>query len=212
MAEKDSEATKADSTRSQIVAAAKKRFTHFGYGKTTMAEVAADCDMSPGNLYRFFPGKLDIAEAIATADYKIYLDHLRRQTARPGRRAGEKLHDFLSEGLRRTYTKQEKDPRGFELARVIAAERPAFAAWMLECERAIMVGVMEEAEQAGEFDIADKNFTAELIQSATMKFRNPQFWSKLSLSRLERELDGVWKLLVEGLMPKPVRTRKQEIA
>ena len=35
------------------VAAAKKRFTHFGYGKTTMAEVAADCDMSPGNLYRF---------------------------------------------------------------------------------------------------------------------------------------------------------------
>jgi AcrR family transcriptional regulator len=204
MAEKDSPA--------QIMAAARKRFAHFGYGKTCMAEIASDCGMSPGNLYRFFPGKLDIAEAIATADYENYLEHLRRQTVRPGRRAGEKLHDFLFEGLRRTYSKQEKDPRGFELARVIAAERPAFANWMLECERAIMVGVMEEAERAGEFDIADKNFTAEVIQSATMKFRDPQLWSKLSLSRLERELDGVWKLLVEGLSPKQARARSQEIA
>jgi AcrR family transcriptional regulator len=204
MAEKD--------PRAQIVAAAKKRFAHFGYGKTGMAEIAGDCGMSPGNLYRFFPGKLDIAQAIATADHENHLAHLRRQTARPGRRAGEKLHDFLFEGLRRTYSKQEKDPRGFELARVIAAERPAFANWMLECERAIMVDVMEEAERAGEFDIADKNFTAEIIQSATLKFRDPQFWSRLSLSRLERELDGVWKLLVEGLVPKPARAGKQEIA
>ena len=58
-----------ESIREQIVDAAKKRFSHFGYAKTTMAEVATDCSMSPGNLYRFFPGKLDIAEAIATEDY-----------------------------------------------------------------------------------------------------------------------------------------------
>ena len=47
-----------DTVREKIVEAAKKRFSHFGYAKTTMAEVAADCEMSPGNLYRFFPGKL----------------------------------------------------------------------------------------------------------------------------------------------------------
>ncbi len=58
--------------------AAKKRFSHFGYAKTTMAEVASDCSMSPGNLYRFFPGKLDIAESIATEDYERHLDHLRK--------------------------------------------------------------------------------------------------------------------------------------
>ena len=62
--------------RCQIVEAAKKRFSHFGYAKTTMAEVATDCAMSPGNLYRFFPGKLDIAEFIATEDYQKHLDQL----------------------------------------------------------------------------------------------------------------------------------------
>ena len=50
-----------DTVRDRIIHAAKCRFSHFGYGKTTMAEVAGDCAMSPGNLYRFFPGKLRVA-------------------------------------------------------------------------------------------------------------------------------------------------------
>jgi hypothetical protein len=58
---------------------------------------------------------------------------------------------------------------------------------------------MEEAERRGEFSVADKNFTAETIQSATLKFRVPQLWSQLSLAKLERELDGVLTLLLEGL-------------
>src|SRR5271168_4948661 len=70
--------TEKNDIRCQIIEAAKKRFSHFGYAKTTMAEVAADCSMSPGNLYRFFPGKLDIAESIATDDYAKHLEHLRK--------------------------------------------------------------------------------------------------------------------------------------
>jgi hypothetical protein len=31
---------------------AQKRFSHFGCAKTMMAEIAADCSMSPGYLYR----------------------------------------------------------------------------------------------------------------------------------------------------------------
>jgi AcrR family transcriptional regulator len=127
MAEKDCGA--------RIMAAAHKRFQHFGYGKTSMAEIAGDCDMSPGNLYRFFPGKLDIAEAIASDDFKAHLAHLRRLADKPGVSARQKLHDFLVEGLRRTYARFQKDPRAMELARLIAAERPGFADWMAQCER-----------------------------------------------------------------------------
>jgi AcrR family transcriptional regulator len=183
----------------QIVAAARKRFQHFGYGKTSMAEIAGDCGMSPGNLYRFFPGKLDIAEVIASDDYKAHLDHLRRLTAKPGISARQKLHDFLAEGLRRTYAKRQKDPRAAELAGVIAAERPGFSDWMAGCERALMVDLMEEAEAGGEFSVTDKIFAAETIQSATLKFRVPQLWSEQSLAKLERELDGVLGLLLDGL-------------
>ncbi len=182
----------------QIVAAARKRFQHFGYGKTSMAEIAGDCGMSPGNLYRFFPGKLDIAEAIASDDYKAHLQHLRRLTTKPGS-ARQKLRDLLLEGLRRTYARFQKDPRALELARVIAAERPGFSDWMAECEREIMIELMDEAEAQGEFFVADKNFAAEAIQSATLKFRVPQLWSQSPLAQLERQLDGVLTLLLEGL-------------
>jgi AcrR family transcriptional regulator len=188
-----------NTVRCQIVEAAKKRFSHFGYAKTTMAEVAADCSMSPGNLYRFFPGKLDIAESIATEDYEKHLEALRKLAVAPNRTARERLHDLLFEELRRTYHKLEKDPRAYEMATVIAHERPQYANWMLANERKILVQLFDEAEQRGEFAIDDKEITAEMIQSATMKFRYPQLWSKLTLPKLERELDGVLKLLVNGL-------------
>jgi len=198
-----------DSVRCQIVEAAKKRFSHFGYGKTTMAEVAGDCSMSPGNLYRFFPGKLDIAEAIATEDYTRHLEHLRKIVIAPNKTARERLHDFLFEELRRTYHKLEKDPRAYEMATVIAHERPTYANWMLANERKILVELLDEAERRGEFVPEDKEYTAEMVQSATMKFRYPQLWSKLTLPKLERELEGVLKLIVEGLCPH--RTRQEKI-
>ncbi|HEY1612224.1 MAG TPA: TetR/AcrR family transcriptional regulator [Rhizomicrobium sp.] len=191
-----------DTVRCQIVEAAKKRFSHFGYAKTTMAEVAADCSMSPGNLYRFFPGKLDIAECIATEDYAKHLEALRKIAVAPERSAQERLHDFLFEELRRTYLKLEKDPRAYEMATVIAHERPQYANWMLANERKILVELLDEAERRGEFLCEDKEITSEMIQAATMKFRYPQLWSKLTLPKLERELEGVLKLLVSGLCPR----------
>ena len=51
-----------DEIATQILDAASRRFLHYGYGKTTMSEIAKDCNMSTGNLYRYFPSKLDIAE------------------------------------------------------------------------------------------------------------------------------------------------------
>lgn len=190
-----------DNIREQIVQAAKKRFSHFGYAKTTMAEVATDCAMSPGNLYRFYPGKLDIAEAIATEDYSKHLEHMRKLAVTPGKDARQRLHDLLFEELRRTYHKLEKDPRAYEMALVISRERPEFANWMLREERKILIELLDEAERRGEFAADDKEFTAEMVQAATMKFRYPQLWSKLTLPKLERELEGVIALLINGLCP-----------
>ncbi|MBT3172542.1 MAG: helix-turn-helix transcriptional regulator, partial [Rhodospirillaceae bacterium] len=55
-----STAVLAEDTQAQILQAATERFRHYGYRKTTMAEVARDCSMSAGNLYRYFESKSDI--------------------------------------------------------------------------------------------------------------------------------------------------------
>jgi AcrR family transcriptional regulator len=187
--------------RQQIFDAARKRFSHFGYAKTTMAEVAADCGMSPGNLYRFFPGKLDIAEAIASAEYQLHLEDMRKLLVAPRKSAGERLRDYFFKEMRHTYQMLEENPRIQEIAGVIAGERPQYANWMRASARKLLVELFDEAERNGEFRPSDKDYTAEMIQAATMKFRYPQLWSKLTLPKLERELDGVLKLLINGLCP-----------
>ncbi|HVP85750.1 MAG TPA: TetR/AcrR family transcriptional regulator [Rhizomicrobium sp.] len=193
-----------EDVRTQIVEAAKKRFSHFGYAKTTMAEVATDCSMSPGNLYRFFPGKLDIAEYIATQDFEKHLEQLSALADAPGKTARQRLHDLLFEELRRTYNKLESDPRAYEIALIISRERPEFANWMLANERKIIVKVLESGIRQNEFQTCScpVEKTAEMIQAAVMKFRYPQLWSKLTLPKLEQELEGVMQLIVDGLSPR----------
>jgi len=188
-----------DTVRGNILEAAKKRFLHYGYAKTTMAEIASDCNMSPGNLYRYFPGKLDIAEAICTEAGEFAIAKLRDVMRRPGRTAKERLRDFLFADMRLTYDQLEYDKQVFEMARVVSQELPHFANRILALNRALLSEILAAGNASSEFLLEDVVFSAEMLQSATMKFRYPQLHSKLSYDKLERELDGVLHLLLNGL-------------
>ncbi|MES1991557.1 MAG: TetR/AcrR family transcriptional regulator [Pseudomonadota bacterium] len=188
-----------DATRQKIIDAAKRRFAHYGYGKTTMADVAADCDMSPGNLYRYFAGKLDIAEEIARAAAMRTVDELSEILIKSDRTAAERLHDFLFYDLRETFHTLEQDPKLVEMAQIITTERPHFHDEGLEREREILARIIEFGVLSGEFRVGDPEYAAEMIQAATLKFSYPQLFSRLALDRLERELEGVYQLLTAGL-------------
>lgn len=53
-------------TRRRIVQAAIGLYRQIGYRKTTVADVARDASMSPANLYRFYPSRQALEEAIVT--------------------------------------------------------------------------------------------------------------------------------------------------
>jgi AcrR family transcriptional regulator len=188
-----------DTVRGNILEAAKKRFVHYGYAKTTMAEIASDCSMSPGNLYRYFPGKLDIAEAICAEAGEQAIGKLREVLRRPGRTAKERLRDFMFADMRLTFEQLEYDKQIYEMARVVSVERPQFGNRILALHRALLSEILAAGNASGEFQIEDVVFTAEMLQSATMKFRYPQLHSKLPYEKLERELEGVVHLLLNGL-------------
>lgn len=192
-------ASEKDSVSARILSAARKRFTHYGYGKTTMAELAADCAMSPGNLYRFFPGKLDIAEAIAREDERDRMEVLEAIAHAPGKSARARLKEYFFHGLRSTYKRFEEDPNAVETARIIARERPQFGDDRIKRERGLLADILRDGAETGEFIVSDYAFTAELLHSATLKFRFPQRWTRTPLPILERELAGVFALLIDGL-------------
>lgn len=53
-----------DQKQEAIIAAAIKRFAHFGVSKTTMAEIASDLAFSKASLYYYFPDKLNLFAAV----------------------------------------------------------------------------------------------------------------------------------------------------
>src|SRR6516165_325802 len=55
---------KQDDTKARIVEVADALFRRIGYAKTTVADIAAELGMSPANVYRFFPSKDAIVQAI----------------------------------------------------------------------------------------------------------------------------------------------------
>ena len=56
--------TKPDDTRARIVETAEALFRRLGFAKTAVADIAAELGMSPANVYRFFPSKTAIVQAI----------------------------------------------------------------------------------------------------------------------------------------------------
>jgi len=52
-----------EQTRQRILAKAGELFRHFGFAKTTVADIAAGLAMSPANIYKFFPSKDAIIQA-----------------------------------------------------------------------------------------------------------------------------------------------------
>lgn len=188
-----------NATRDRILQAAINRIKHYGYGKTTMAEIAADCDMSPGNIYRFFEAKIDIAEAMARKHYaeeQAELSAIARKKEWP---ADKRLREIFFKRLRDSYCLLEESAKIMEIAEVLHRERPMFANEQLALERVFLVAVLEDGERAGIFAPGDHAFTAEMMQAATMKFGVPQLFSQLTLPKLERELEGVLNLVLNGL-------------
>jgi TetR/AcrR family transcriptional regulator, repressor for uid operon len=54
--------------KNRILDAAERCFVRTGFHKATMQDVAADCGMSQGNLYRYFPSKDAIVAGLAERD------------------------------------------------------------------------------------------------------------------------------------------------
>lgn len=194
--------TDKESVRDQIIQAAIERFAHYGYHKTTMAEIAGDCNMSPGNLYRYFPGKLDIAEAIAKGGMDQLLENLREVLREPDLTAAQRLRKYLTKELELTFRPFEDRNKLSEMAEMVRVERAEIVEDKLARERAFIAEILSMGNASGEFNIDDVLSMAEYIQAATVKFRYSFINNAYDLPQLERQLEGVCRLICGGIHKK----------
>ncbi|GJL77163.1 MAG: TetR family transcriptional regulator [Nitrospinaceae bacterium] len=185
--------------KNQILDSAHKRFGKYGFGKTTMAEIAKDCLMSAGNLYRYYPNKKEIGASCARRCMKEAEELWRDVLKQTGMTPSERLEALMLAKLRHIHQEFSDRPPLFELVLFISAERRDLVENHLKTQQSLVAEVLAEGNRSGEFEVPDVLETAEIILAATMKFIAPHFMGAFTLEELEKESRGVVKLLVKGL-------------
>lgn len=60
--------------KKDIILKARKQFTRYGYTKTTMADIARECEITKPTLYHYYSGKADIFAAVVTHEQNAFFD------------------------------------------------------------------------------------------------------------------------------------------
>ena len=185
-----------------ILAAAMRRFEQFGYSKTTMAEIAADCDMSAANIYRYFENKLEIGAQLARRCLAQECSALSEVINTPAS-AAARLEGFLLGNLRYTYQRWSEQPRINELVEAIARERTDVVQEHLRTKQELIIKLIHDGNGDGEFFVEDPQRTAEAILVASTVFDVPLFMHMHPYEKFESMAKNVADLILRGLLAKP---------
>jgi len=188
---------KEDQVRHQILEAAARRFANYGYGKTTIAEIAGDCTMSSGNIYRYFDNK----EAIAIAGVAEKLEEkavICEQATDAAAPAIEQLHQYMLARLRFSHAFNCGGSHLHELVQLITDRHHNLLDQYDQRLIAWLVRIIEQGIASGEFRPQDPTQTATSIAMATMMFCIPGFMQE-PLQEMEAKLSGLLELLHRGL-------------
>jgi AcrR family transcriptional regulator len=187
-----------DATAKQILDAASRRFLHYGFGKTTMSEIARDCNMSTGNLYRYFPSKLDIAETFVRVLRHEQMSKLKAAAGGPDLPASERLRRVLRAKFKLAYERFHDRPKAFELANEVIIERPHVAAEWEMAEGGLIAEILAEGAARGELPKTGPRMPR-LIQDVVYRFTTPAVFHEGDFAQLAAELDDLVSLFLDAL-------------
>ena len=88
-----------------------------------MAEIAKDCDMSAGNLYRYFDNKKEIAAGSAQRCMQQKLELVREIIRDTNLSPDKKLQQFASDILEHIQEQFSNQPALMELVDIVSRER-----------------------------------------------------------------------------------------
>jgi len=188
-----------DETAKRILDAASRRFLHYGFKKTTMSEIADDCNMSTGNLYRYFPSKLDIAETFVRVLRRETIDALRAIISDSELTPAEKIRRCFRHKFRVAYDRFHNNPKAYELSGELIVERPKLAIEWENAEGLIIAEVLKEGEERGDFQVGDPRRMAKIFQDVVFRFTGPAVIHEGEYDDIAEELDAVIELALYGL-------------
>jgi AcrR family transcriptional regulator len=170
----------------------------FGLAKATVVDVARALDVSHGSVYRHFPSKASLREAVA----KRWLDRVNAPLQKIAESTGPapaRLERWLRTMIAIKHKKVLDDPEMFETYLTLAQE----ACKVVRAHKDGLVdqiaGILSDGVKQGAFHIADAKATARALFDATSRFHHPAHSEEWSDPALSARIDAVLALLLKGL-------------
>ena len=160
-------------TRDRILAEAERVFRAYGYAKTTVADIAKACAMSPANVYRFFESKAAINEALTELLLKRQED-LALRIAAESRPASQRLKKLIVEMHRFTCDQYLNESQVHEMCRKAMDEQWSVIDAHINRLRLLYRAVIDDGVRAGEFSGKEVEARGICVFNATMPFCHPQ--------------------------------------
>jgi len=164
--------TKLDDTRGRIIETAEALFRRLGFAKTAVADIAAELAMSPANVYRFFPSKNAIVEAICQRCL-AELEEKAWAVARSRGPAAARMERLVLEIL--AYHKENllTEQRVNDIVLVAIEHSWDAIKAHKEAMRTVTELILRDGIEAGEFERVDPRETSELIMLSVVCFCHP---------------------------------------
>jgi AcrR family transcriptional regulator len=150
--------------RERIVSAALAQLAEGGYASATIQAVAARAEVATGSVYRHFPSKSDLFAEVFRRASQREIDVFAEATADDGRNATERVAAAVEAFARRALS---RPARAYAL--IAEPVDPAVEAERLIFRRGyrdVLVEVLRQGEERGEFEAHDRETTAAALVGA----------------------------------------------
>jgi AcrR family transcriptional regulator len=170
----------------------------FGLTKATVVDVARALDVSHGSVYRHFPSKASLRQAVA----KRWLDRSNeplQEVARGSEPAPAKLERWLRTMISIKYKKVCEDPEMFATYLTLAQEACQVVKAYKDGQVDQIAQILSEGVKQGAFEVTDIKVSARALFDATSRFHHPAHADEWSDPQLGARIDALLTLLLRGL-------------
>ncbi|MBW9054052.1 TetR family transcriptional regulator [Rhizobium mesosinicum] len=182
----------------RILDAAERLFRHYGYSKTTVADVARELGMSPANIYRFFASKVEIHQAICgrmlAAAYQLAANICHQKIS-----ASDRLRQYVRSQYQLTLDTMLDQQKVHEMV-VVAIERDWHVIERhIDSIHALLADVIREGIAAGEFAEQDPEVASRCFGAATVNLCHPQMVAQCLAKTNRAAVDELIEFAIRAL-------------
>ncbi len=190
-------------TPERILEAAEAVLRRFGLAKTTVVDVARVLGVSHGSIYRHFPSKAALRDAVAEHWLAKKLVPLTTIANEDGP-APERLRRWFNLLCSSTRTYALDDPELFETYKELASETRGVVRAHVDSLTEQITHIISDGVAQGEFTTENPFVSGRAVLNATTRFHDPAHAAEWSDPDIDAAFDGVWSLILVGLSPRSI--------